>query len=266
MTLRKIIKYWLYGSCPGIAGTFPYMGTRVHFPKGSLSFRAACEQGIFEIDNVRLLTRLTRPGTHYLDVGTNIGLMSIPVLKAAADVQVISFEASPNVLSHLARTIEESPYRDRWTLVSKAVGATVGKTSFSLSSRENSLFDGIKSTQQVAAVSQIEVEITTLDHWWLNASKPEISLIKCDVEGAELDVLRGAWQCLAGVRPHVLLEWNRHNLRAYDCKPDALFDFAVEADYSLYALPTLVKVDSGRELELQMTFTESFLLAPGRSR
>ena len=40
--LRQRLKYWLYGSCPGIAGSFNYFGTRVRFPKGSLGFRAAC--------------------------------------------------------------------------------------------------------------------------------------------------------------------------------------------------------------------------------
>jgi len=95
---RKILKRWLYGSCPGFAGTFPYFGTQVHFSKGSRSFRAACDQGIYESDNVRLLTALVRPGTLCLDIGTNIGLMSLPVLKAVSTSRVVSFEASPNVL------------------------------------------------------------------------------------------------------------------------------------------------------------------------
>ena len=44
MTLRKILKRWLYGSCPGFAGAFPYYGVKIHFPKGSVTFCAACEQ------------------------------------------------------------------------------------------------------------------------------------------------------------------------------------------------------------------------------
>ena len=56
--IRKRLKYWLCGKCPGFAGTFPYYGTQVYFPKDSISFRAVCEQGIFEADNVRLLQNL----------------------------------------------------------------------------------------------------------------------------------------------------------------------------------------------------------------
>jgi hypothetical protein len=52
MTLRKTMKAWIYGKCLGIAGRFPYYGTRVHFPEGALSFLAACQQGVFEGDDV----------------------------------------------------------------------------------------------------------------------------------------------------------------------------------------------------------------------
>src|SRR5690242_4653731 len=70
VTLRKSIKHWLYGSCPGMAGAFPYFGTRVYFPKKSLSFTAACAQGVFEYDNLRILQSLVRPDSTYFDIGT----------------------------------------------------------------------------------------------------------------------------------------------------------------------------------------------------
>src|SRR5207302_6765911 len=101
----KALKRWLYGSCPGFAGSFPYFGTNVYFPKGSLCFRAACEQGIFEAENVRLLQGICRPGSHMFDVGANLGLMALPVLRHVAGCKVVSFEPSPNTLPWLERTI-----------------------------------------------------------------------------------------------------------------------------------------------------------------
>jgi FkbM family methyltransferase len=262
MTFRKKLKYWLYGSCPGLAGSFPYYGTRLHFPKGSLSFRAACEQGIFEADNVRVLQALVKPETFLFDVGANIGLMSAPVLYHVRDARVVAFEPSPNTLPFLQRSIEMSPFRERWALVPKAVGAEEGRAAFSLASQENSLFDGLRGTGRVLATGTVEVELTTVDVTWKELGSPVVSVIKCDVEGAELAVLAGARQCLAAMRPAVLTEWNIRNLSAYVCPPAALLNFAREACYRVYALPVCAPVISARELEVQMAFTENFLLLP----
>jgi FkbM family methyltransferase len=262
VNLRKRIKKWLYGSCPGIAGSFPYFGAKVYFPKGSLNFLAACIQGVYENANVRLLASLVKPATTFLDVGAHIGLMSLPVLKAVQDAQVVAFEASPTILPYLRQTIERSPYHRRWKLVPVAVGAQIGPTVFSLSSTGNSVFDGLKSTNRVPMIGDVEVEMTTIDSWWRKSGSPQISVIKIDVEGAELQVLEGARQCLAEQRPRVLLEWVGQNLAVYGYDASALLDFAEASGNGVYALPHLVRVNSARELELQMAMTESFLLEP----
>jgi len=262
MTLRKAAKQWLYGRCPGFAGSFPYFGTRIYFPKGSRSFEAACEQGVFEADNVRMLQGLVRPDTWFFDVGTNIGLMSVPVLQHVPQARVLSFEPSPNVLVSLQRTIRESPHAGHWTLVPTAVGRTIGRVPFSLASRENSCFDGILNTGRAPIVRQAEVELTTVDIEWKRLGSPEVSAIKCDVEGGELDVLQGARECLYAARPFVLTEWNAQNLKAYDVPVCALFSFAQELDFHVFALPHIIEVRAERDLKLHMLQTESFLLAP----
>jgi len=262
MTLRQKLKFWLYGSCPGFAGSFRYFGAQVHFPKNSLAFREACEQDVFEAANVRLLLAFVRPGTWFFDVGANIGLMSLPVLRYIPDCRVMSFEPSPNALPWLAQTIERSAYRDRWTLLPKAVGVMEGKTQFSLAAQQNSLYDGLKSTNRVESVGQVEVEMTTLDKCWRDFGSPQVSVIKCDVEGAELEVLKGASACLASQRPHVILEWNQTNIQAYGHDAGALLELAREFNYALHGVPSLVRIDSARELSLHMKTTESFLLAP----
>ncbi len=260
--IRKLLTYWLFGKCPGFAGSFRYFGARVFFPKGSLSFKAACQQGIFEADNVTVLQALIRPGSCMFDVGANIGLMAIPVLTADASCKVVSFDPSVNVLPSLRRTLAESPFGARWTLVEKAVGAAPGTVTFTLSSQANSLFDGIRPTQRVESAAQVQVEMTTLDAEWVRLGKPHVSLIKIDVEGAESEVLRGAAECLRAEQPFVLLEWNRQNLAAYDCPADFVLKFAAEAGYEVLAVPGLHPVKNNHQLKLHMAFTENFLLSP----
>lgn len=224
-------------------------------------FRLVCEQGIFEADNVRVLQRLVRPGSYFFDVGTNIGLMSVPVLRAVPDVRIISFEPSPNTLPWLRRTIEHS-HSSRWTLIPKAVGMEIGQVTFSLSKQENAAFDGIKPTHRVEEAGQVTVEATTLDHEWKQLGCPNVSVIKIDVEGAELAVLRGARAIMESNRPFVLTEWNRNNIKPYGIASGALYDYALAQRYKLYAMPFYAPVISAEELELYLSRTESFLLSP----
>jgi len=262
MNLRKWIKYIVHSCVPGFSGFFTYFGVRVFFTKGSKSFRAACEQGIFEYSNVQVLTHFARPGTWMFDVGCNIGLMSIPVLQQVPEVSVLAFEPSVNVLPSLAQTVEASPFGIRWRLVPKAVGAFVGATSFCLSSQRESLFDGLKSTHRSTCVAEVQVEITTLDHEWEKVGSPRVSMVKCDVEGAELSVLKGAANLIQSCQPTILLEWNSINLQVYECDASELLKWATHARYDLYALPHAVLVQTPKQLEVSMLSTESFLLLP----
>ena len=263
MNPRQKIKYWLYGCCPGLAGSFLYFGTRVYFTKRSRTFAAVCAQGIFEESIVRTLFALAKPNTTVLDVGANLGLMAVPLLAEHQRVRVVSFEPSPNALHHLQRTHRECAFSDRWTLVPKAVGSQSGSAQFSLSaSKEDSLYDGLRPTRRVAVTRQVKVEITTINETWQALGAPPISLIKCDVEGSELDVFRGASECIKTHRPAIVTEWNACNLAAYDCPPESLLQFAEQNSYRLYALPHFARVENPRHLELVMRFVENFVLLP----
>jgi FkbM family methyltransferase len=262
MRWRGQLKYWLYGCCPGIAGSCTYHGTKFHFPRRSVSFRAFCASGVFEPENTALLTTLAKPKTWMFDVGANIGLMSIPVLARVPDVHVVSFEPSPNTVPWLARTVRESGHGDRWQMVSEAVGASCGTTKFNVSNLRYSLWDGRQDTGRVPSSRTVEVKQTTLDATWEGLGSPAVSLIKCDVEGGELDVLRGARRLLATCKPAVLLEWQPHHLPAYGLASDSILSFAEEVGYSLHSVPSGATVTGPAHLEAMTAFTESFLLLP----
>lgn len=262
MTLRKLVKRWLYGSCPGLAGCFPYFGTRIYFPKGSHSFHAACDAGIFEEDNTRLLRGLVTVNSTMFDVGANIGLMAVPVLEGDTTVNVISFEPSPNSSGFLERTISESKYTNRWSLVKKAVTDCAGTVSFHLSESKNSLFDGVKPTGRATTQRNITVETTTLDLEWIRLQQPNVSVIKIDVEGGELAVLRGAIQLITECSPYVVLEWNKTNLIAHGVEDGSIFELSKSIGYHIYSLPAIIRIESPASLKLHQLITESFLLAP----
>jgi len=258
VSLRKWSKYHLYGC----VGAFPYFGFQVYFPSRCTAFRRACAEGVFEAENVRALQLLCRPGSYMFDVGANLGLMALPVLRSVPDSRVISFEPSPNALPWLRKTVARSSIEDRWQLVEKAVSCAPGIIPFSVSAVTEGLYDGLLHTRRTDEARKVKVEVTTLDLQWERLGRPDLSVIKIDVEGGELDVLRGGQTCLSHARPFVLTEWCPLNLKAYGIPNESLFRFVREHGYLLYALPQMIPVTSCADLNLQMMRTESFLLTP----
>ena len=262
MGLRKKIKKLLYGYCPGFSGAFPYFGTKVYFPKGSELFNRVCIEGIYEHSSVCILTKLLKDNTTFIDVGANIGLISIPVLKNNTSCRGIAFEPSPNTLPYLSRTAHESELGHRWTIIGKAVGAELGELDFHLSSAEYGAYDGFKDTGRVPIEKMVKVPVTSIDLEWKTLYRPSISVIKIDVEGAEASVLDGARECISICKPFIFLEWNLTNLSAYDSVPTYLMKFAESVDYAVYVAPHMIKINSDNELLLHMNFSENFLLCP----
>jgi FkbM family methyltransferase len=154
-------------------------------------------------------------------------------------------------------------FSERWTVVGKAVGAGVGSGEFCAFNAEKSAFDGLKNTGRVGAGGTMhQVAITTLDFEWSLLGCPSVAVIKIDVEGAELGVLRGGEACIAAAKPTILLEWNERNLAAHGCLPDALLEWSRCSKYSIHALPYGTTIDTVPLLRAMMVKTEDFLLVP----
>lgn len=262
MTLRKSLKRWLYGSCPGFAGSFPYFGVEVFFPPRSESFYAACEQGIYEADIARLLQKLARPSTHVFDVGANIGLMAIPVLQNCQDCSVVSFEPSPSSLPYLRRTVSGSGYADRWRLVEKALSDREGELDFAVCRPQDSLYEGFRSSGRLTGAQMVKVPVGTLDEEWKRLGRPDVSVIKVDVEGAESLVLQGGVELIHTCRPHLVVEWYADHLQAFSVPADDLLRIAQRHGYGIYSIPHIVPVSDARSLSAQMLMCWNFLLSP----
>src|SRR5205085_5274941 len=91
----KLIKRTIYKAILNRKGSFRYFGQQVFFPKGSTTFSVALHDGIYEHDILKLLLNGIKDNTVYFDIGANIGLMSIPVLRHNSTITVVSIEASP---------------------------------------------------------------------------------------------------------------------------------------------------------------------------
>jgi FkbM family methyltransferase len=266
MTLRNWLKYWFYSRRPGIDRRFPYYGTNVYFPSRAAVFRLICRDGAFEPEIIQRLIAFTRPNTSVFDIGANIGLMSVPVLKSCSTCRVVSFEPSPNSLPYLQRTAHESSYRDRWTVIGKAVSAEPGELEFVIGQSEDGLFEGFKSANRLSDAHTIKVPVTSVDDEWGRLGKPTVSVLKIDVEGAEGLVLAGSREVLNTCRPHLIIEWHEPYLQEFGTSWDSLLSIANEHGYRIYTLPAGIVVDDKQSFRIQLMVCSNFVLAPCSER
>jgi FkbM family methyltransferase len=167
-----------------------------------------------EHDAMSLFSRLCRPGDWVIDVGGHIGYVSVYLSSLVGEHgRVTVFEPGPNNLPYLRRNISGTSGID---LIEKAVTDQPGSVELfieDLSGQNNSIIrdyrtlannlrrTGINHT----AARSVLVPCTTLD-LEVAARGQRPSLVKIDVEGAELHVLKGTQSTLAGTSTALVLE------------------------------------------------------------
>jgi FkbM family methyltransferase len=262
-TIKKAIKINIAQRYWNLKGSFKYYNQTIFFPKNSVIFKKTILEGIYEHELLSFILPLIKPGTEVFDIGANIGIIAVPLLASEKSITLVSVEASPNSLPYLKKTHSISPDKDRWMIIDQAVSEKPGKVDFYLGSNDNGAYDSINNTQRTQYVNKIEIDSTTIDIIWQTRKKPNVSLIKSDVEGADLLALQGGIECIEACRPSIVIEWNLINIKPFNLTNQDLFDFVKSINYTLYALPRLNKVGTLNDLEIQSKFTENFLLVPG---
>ncbi len=257
-SVRAHLKYRLCN----LAGRVPFHGVTVYTPPDSLALWVICAGGGFEPEIVRRLVAFTRPGTTMIDVGANAGLMAIPVLRAVPGSRVVSFEPSPTSLPWLTKTAANSEFRDRWTIVAKALSNAPGDADFTVGGSRDAFYEGFKSGDRIAGGRTVRVPVTTLDAEWAASGRPDVSVVKIDVEGAEGQVLAGGAAVFETARPVILVEWHDTYLRRYDTPFDSLIAFAARHRYRVFTIPAGVPVDDVQTLRVQGVDCDNFLLLP----
>lgn len=161
----------------------------------------------------RALAAQLRPGMVFYDLGANIGFFSLLAAKLVGEKgRVFSFEADPEVASRLRENIARNHFT-RVSVEEKAVWSDSRRVVFARADPAQSPDRGLGCVTKAAAPNTVEVEAVSLDSYVHAFPAPDF--IKCDVEGAEVEVFRGARELLRTKRPGVLCEvHNEENRRA----------------------------------------------------
>jgi len=139
-----------------------------------------------------------RPGDVALDVGANVGAYTILFgLWTGQTGRVLAFEPAPEAYAGLRRHVELNRLAETVETLRMAVSDRVGEAEFvSLGSQGTNHLVGVDG----GTAGVIRVPTTTIDTVCAER-KLHPRVIKIDVEGAELSVLRGARATIAGMAP-----------------------------------------------------------------
>ena len=197
--------------------------------------------GYYSRDVLFAINRLLVPGGVFLDVGANIGEVSLFAAKRVGESgMVLAFEPVASTADHLRRNISLNGLRNVEVIelgVSDQVREQplyASAASFDDGSRHDGLGTLYASMARSSPVGA--VRLITLDTLMSARHFARVDGIKLDIEGAELPALLGARQLLARFRPWLVVEIGKETCAAAGYEPRDIFEFLASLDYSSHLI------------------------------
>ena len=169
-----------------------------------------------------------------IDVGCHKGEVLEWFLQYAPGGNHIGFEPIPQLFERLKSQFSHTSC----TFYNYALSDEEGETEF-VYVPEAPAYSGLKERDydgKNVNPQRIPIQVRRLDDLVL-ANSP-VSLLKIDVEGGELGVLRGAAALLKRDRPLVIFEHGKGASDRYGTTPEMIMDVFLQADMNIYTLPS----------------------------
>ena len=179
--------------------------------------------GLHEVNEMAFVLHLLRQGEHFIDVGANVGSYTI-LAAGGARARVTAVEPIPATFAHLQRNVILNCLTDSVRCCQSGLSEAPGSLRFS---------SGLDTVNHVLAEGEdlpgISVPVFRLDDL---VGQDVPTLMKIDVEGHELAVLRGGSQTLRDVRLlAVIMETNGSGAR-YGVADDELISVMREHGFA----------------------------------
>lgn len=149
-----------------------------------------------------------------IDAGCCEGYFSLFVYDNNKTCSVFALEPLKEMKESLLRTFKTKIEQNKFNLISKALGKEPGKAKFSCD--DNHLCDS--SITNNNNTQSYEVEITSLDILIKENNLTENGIIKMDIEGAEMDALKGGCNIMKKYKPMMAIAVYHDYENAIKCR------------------------------------------------
>lgn len=173
---------------------------------------------------------LPRDGV-FVDVGAHVGLHTLAIAAHIAEGgAAVAFE--PHPLNHglLLHNLEQNHLRH---VVAENLGLADAAATLTGTSRPGVGNWSLASHGEY----RFEVQLVRLDDYWRDHPLPRLDLMKIDVEGAEVRMLRGARKTIERFHPLIVFEVCPSWLAKMQTSPAELFAELIDHGYRIHPLP-----------------------------
>jgi FkbM family methyltransferase len=186
----------------------------------------------FDPIELTLIRKIINQSFTVLDIGANIGWSSASFSKMNPKVVVHAFEPIPYTFDYLKRHVALNQC-DNVQLNNFALSDSEGSAEFYWGQDETGS-SSMKNIQERSHAQIVKCKLKTLDSY-CKLHNLEVDFIKCDVEGAELSVFKGALDTLKTSKPVIFTEMLRKWSAKFGYHPNDIIDLLRPLGYQAYA-------------------------------
>ncbi len=192
---------------------------------------------------LKIMEIVLEENSSFIDVGCHKGELLDYALKLAPKGSHYAFEPIPDLYKALI-----SSHGDIAQIKNIALSDTKRDSTFNYV-KSNPAYSGIKkrSYPKKEKIQEINVKLDTMDNQLKKAER--VNLIKIDVEGGEMGVLKGAVKILKKWSPVVIFEHGIGASDYYGTTPEEMWEFLNDNDYSVFSLRGFVANKSSLTIE-----------------
>ena len=188
---------------------------------------------------VYILDKFIKPGAICFDVGAAYGRYTLVMSRlAGAAGRIYCFEPGDYSYQVLNNVVKFHRLKNV-TLLKKGLSDEPGFVKLSIPLKNKGKLGAslahLGPAENANYLSQA-IEVTTIDDYCLSSGINRLDFIKCDVEGAELLVVKGGEKIINTCKPTVFCEVEKDFLRRFGFLSAQLYGFFEEKGYKAYVL------------------------------
>jgi FkbM family methyltransferase len=167
-------------------------------------FHAIRDTQLWEPHVIAAIEKVVKPDFVCLDVGANIGAITLPLARLASKGMVYAFEASPTAAELLSRNVQNNGF-ENVRVANLAITERTGDTVEMFSTGAELGCAHMTSSELGRSGNREQVRTEAIDDM---VDINPVDFIKMDVEGGEIKALEGASRLIEARHPILVIEYN----------------------------------------------------------